>query len=228
MKAQQIAYDILFNLEGTSKISDDTEININQIYFKIDTTRAFLIRQDQSKGRSLSDNIMQTISCVNVIEVSASECCNVTSDCTILRTKNKIPRPLELHQKDLITRVSGSNIQAGSWNQIPYAKLQFSGISKWTKESTKWFLKDNYIYIINPPNINKISISGVFEKPSDLGNYVSCTGTSCYSPETEYPLSVHMIPTLKQLVLEDMLREKGNPSDEHGDESIKTQPKTNR
>ena len=80
MKAQQIAYDILFNLEGTSKISDDTEININQIYFKIDTTRAFLIRQDQSKGRSLSDNIMQTISCVEVIEVSASECCNITSE----------------------------------------------------------------------------------------------------------------------------------------------------
>lgn len=228
MQAREIAYDILYNLEGTSRISDDSEINIEQIYFKIDTTRALLIRQDQSKGRSLSDNIMQTISCVEVIQVSASECCGITSDCTILRTKFKLPRPIELHQKDLVVRVSGVNIESSSWNQISYAKLQYAGKSFITKDSTKWFLKDNYLYIINPPNIKMISVSLVAEQPSDLARFSSCAGAPCYSVTDEYPISAHMIPTLKQLILEDLLRGKQMPSDEQGDESNKVQNKINK
>lgn len=221
----QIAYDILFNLEGTSRISDDSEIDIEQIYFKIDSTRAFLIRQDQSKGRSLSDNIIQTLPCLEVQQVSASECCNINSSCTIMRTKLRIPRPIELYQKDLITRVSGTNILSSSWNYIPYAQVEYSGLSKWNKNSTKWFLKDGYIYIINPPNLTTITVSGVFERPSDLATYKTCSNQACYSPESEYPISAHMLPTLKQLILEDLMREKQMPSDQEGNESEKVQNK---
>lgn len=228
MTSEEIAYDILFNLEGTSRSSDDSEIELEQIYFKMDTTRAMLIRQDQAKGRSLSDNIVQTISCLEVEQVSASECCGITSECTILRTKLRIPRPIELYQKDLITRVSGVNIVSPSWTNIPYSKLEYSGVSKWTKNSTKWFLKDGYIYIINPPQVQKISVTGVFENPSDLANYQNCASQACWDTSSQYPISGHMLPTLKQLILEDLMRLKQAPSDEQGDESSKVQNKINK
>ena len=61
MTLNELAYDIMSNIEGTSRISDDSELSIDQVYFKIHTTRAMLIRQDQAKGRSLSDNIVQTL-----------------------------------------------------------------------------------------------------------------------------------------------------------------------
>lgn len=219
----EISYDILSNLEGTSRISDDSDFSLEQIAFKINSTRAFLIRQDQSKGRSLSDNIMQTLPCMEVIKVNASECCGITSPCELYRTKLPLPVPIEVYQKDLIIRVSGVDITGPSWNSISLAQISWSGLSKWTKDTTKWFLKGRYIYIINPPSVKKISITGVFEDPRALADFPTCSGTPCYSADSTYPISGHMLPTLKQLVLEDLLRMKQTSVDMRGDESERQQ-----
>ena len=221
----ELSYDILSNLEGTSRVSDDSEFSLEQIAFKINTVRAMLIRQDQAKGRSLSDNILQTLPCMEVIKVNASECCNITSPCELYRTKLTIPTPIELYQKDLIVRVSGVDITGPSWNFVSLAHIDYSGLSKWTKNSTKWFIKDRYIYILNPPAVKKISITGVFEDPRDLAEYSTCAGAACYTPSSDYPISGHMLPTLKQLVLEDLLRMRQMPEDAKGDESDRSQNK---
>jgi hypothetical protein len=228
MTLNEIAYDILSNVEGTSRISDDSEMSLEQIYFKISSTRAFLIRQDQSKGRSLSDNILQTLPCMEVIKVNASECCSITAPCELYRTKIQLPKPIEVYQQDLITRVAGVDITGPAWNHVQLAQVQWSGISKWTKGSIKWFYKGGYVYIINPPTVKYISITGVFEDPRDLAGYKTCSNVSCYSEDQEYPISAYMIPTLKQLVLEDIMRMKQLPSDEQGDESLKNQNKTSK
>lgn len=221
----EISYDILSNLEGTSRISDDSDFSLEQIAFKVNTTRALLIRQDQAKGRSLSDNIMQTISCMEVIKVNASECCGIESPCELYRTKLQIPMPIEVYQKDLVVRVSGVDITGPSWNSISLAQISWAGISKWTKGTTKWFVKGRYIYIINPPVVKKISVTGVFEDPRALADFPSCSGTPCYSADSTYPISGHMLPTLKQLILEDLLRMKQMPEDFKGNESGKQQNK---
>ena len=217
MTLNEIAYDIMGNIEGTSRISDDSELSLDQVYFKIATVRAMLIRQDQSKGRSLSDNVLQTIPCLDVSKVNASECCGITAPCEISRSNIQIPRPVEIYQKDLITRVAGVDITGPSWNHVSLAQVQWSGISKWTKNTVKWFIKDRYIYVLNNPGVKKIAITGVFEDPMDLINIPSCTTASCYSPDNEYPISAHMIPPLKQIVIEDLLRMRGNPEDKEGD-----------
>ena len=226
MTLNELAYDIMSNIEGTSRISDDSELSIDQVYFKIHTTRAMLIRQDQAKGRSLSDNIVQTLPCLEVMKVNASECCNITAPCELYRTKLQLPRAIETYQRDLIVRVGGVDITGPSWNYISLAHIPWAGISKWTKDSTKWFTKGGYIYIINPPAVAKISVSGVFEDPSDLTQYPTCTGQPCFSNDSnEYPLSSFMVPTLKQLVLEDLMRMRNSPEDSKGNEDPKVQNK---
>ncbi len=226
MTLNELAYDIMSNIEGTSRISDDSELSIDQVYFKIHTTRAMLIRQDQSKGRSLSDNVMQTLPCLDVIKVDASECCGITSPCELYRTNLRLPRAIETYQKDLIVRVSGVDITGPSWNYLSLAHLPWAGISKWTKDSTKWFTKGGYVYIVNPPPVTKISVTGVFEDPTDLTEYPSCSGTPCFSNDTdEYPISSYMVPGLKQLVLEDLMRMRSAPADDKGNEENKVQNK---
>jgi hypothetical protein len=226
MTLNELAYDIMSNVEGTSRISDDSELSIDQVYFKIHTTRSMLIRQDQAKGRSLSDNVMQTLPCLDVIEVDASECCGITSPCELYRTALRLPRAIETYQKDLIVRVSGVDITGPSWNYLSLAHLPWAGISKWTKDSTKWFTKGGYVYILNPPPVTKISVTGVFEDPTDLAQYPSCSGTPCFSNDNdEYPLSSYMVPTLKQLVLEDLMRMRSAPADDKGNEDAKVQNK---
>lgn len=226
MTLNELAYDIMSNIEGTSRISDDSELSIDQVYFKIHTTRAMLIRQDQAKGRSLSDNIMQTLPCLEVTKVNASECCGITSPCELLRTKLQLPRAIETYQRDLIIRVSGVDITGQSWNYISLAQIPWAGISKWTKGTTKWFTKGGYVYILNPPAVKKISVTGIFEDPTDLTQYPTCSGQPCYTADSnEYPLSSYMVPTLKQLVLEDLMRMRQSPSDEKGNEEDKVQNK---
>lgn len=225
MTLNEIAYDIMGNIEGTSRISDDSELSLDQIYFKIATVRAMLIRQDQSKGRSLSDNVLQTLPCLDISKVNASECCGITAPCELYRTNIQLPRPVELYQKDLISRVAGVDITGPSWNHVSLAQVQWAGISKWTKGTVKWFVKDRYIYVLNNPGVKKIAVTGVFEDPMDLAAIPSCSSATCYTPDLEYPISAYMIPQLKQIVIDDLMRMRGAPEDKKGDSDSKVQSK---
>jgi len=58
---EKLTYDILSTVAGTSRISDDIGIDEALIKYKIINTRALLIRQDATKGRSTSDNVEQIL-----------------------------------------------------------------------------------------------------------------------------------------------------------------------
>lgn len=201
-----LVYDILSSLGGQSRIPQDIDIDPSLIQFKIINSRAFLIRQDQKLGRSLSDNISQSLFCVPVTQVDVSECpCTVPSDCKIMRTTVKLPKFIELHQKDFITKVSGVDIRSQSWSIISFARASVAGLNSWTSKNTKVFLHNQYLYIINPPlNLTKITVQGVFEDPRDAASFANCSGTPCYTDDMEFPVSAHMLLTIKELVLKDL------------------------
>ena len=77
----QLVYDSLSTIQGTGRYSDDSLLSQEQVEFSILSSRSFLIRQDQNKGRSLSDNVTQTLPCVDLISVDASECCDTSTEC---------------------------------------------------------------------------------------------------------------------------------------------------
>jgi len=206
MTLNEIAYDLLETVRGTTRLSDDDSISLELLQYWIINTRARLIREDLNKGRSLSENIVQTIPCIPVIEVSASECCDVPSDCKILRTANRIPRPIELTQKDLITRVAGTNISGKGFTIIPYARVQWAGSSRWTRNTTKAFYHNGYIYLINPPALTKIDVSEVAQDPREAAQFANCVGAPCYSDDDNFPLSSWMLPIMKDMILKNELR----------------------
>ena len=216
----EIVYDILSSAAGESRINQDQGIDTELVQFKIINRRAFLIRQDQEKGRSLSNNIQQVLTCVPVKYIDVSECpCYVSSDCKILRTVNQLPRVIELYQKDLLTKVSGTGVTSRSWSIISFARASVSGTSQFTKDNTKVFLHNSYIYVINPPEgIEYITVNGVFEDPREVSKLYNCEGKACYSSSDPFPISAHMVPVLKQLVLQDLLPLLQSYNDERGDE----------
>ncbi len=224
-----IIYDCLATIGGTDLLSDDSVLSNEHVAYLANNNRAFLLRQDANKGRSLSDNIIQVLPCVDVSQIDVSECpCTVSTDCTIMRTVSKLPKFIELYQKDLVTRVSGADLTGIGFSIIPYARASVAGTSKWTKSNTKVFLHNRYIYLINPPVLKKISISGVFEDPREASQFANCDGTPCYTDDDNYPISAHMVPTLKDLIMKDLKIQVSVPSDQRGDESQKTQPQTDR
>tara|TARA_R110000868_G_scaffold14414_3_gene67084 strand:+ start:2649 stop:3341 length:693 start_codon:yes stop_codon:yes gene_type:complete len=216
----EITYSTLEAVKGSGRYSDDNQITIPHIEFLAINNRAFLIRSDQAKGRSLSDNIIQTLPCVPVQQIDVSLCpCKVSTDCTIMRTVNPIPRPLELHQKDLITKVSGVDVMSRGWSIISFARASVAGISSMTKDSVKVFYHGGHIYIINAPvGLKYISIDIVAEDPRETAMIANCSGSPCYSSDSRFPISNYMLPVLKEMILKDLQIETAAKIDYKGDE----------
>ncbi len=145
--------------------------------------------------------------------------CNVESGCTILRTATRVPKFIELGYKSLLAKVSGPGLKSSGYSLTPYNRVPYAGLNKETADSTKAFMYDQYIYLINPPTlIITGTIRGVFEDPRDAANYANCQGTPCWDDNSEFPISAHMANTLKELVIKDLTVLMGTPKDDKGDE----------
>lgn len=212
----QLVYD-LGNIKASGVQSDDELLSPRQIKFWILNTRATLIRQDVgNKKRSISGNIIQSLGCVPVVYSDAAQCCGLSIGCSVLRTVNKIPRPIELQYRDLLTRIGPVDITKPGYSIIEYSRAPFI--------STKYnipdaFYHNEYVFVLNPPPlIEYINIQGVFEDPTEAAKFTHCDGTQCYSDDDSFPISDHMVETMKQLIKEvDLKTIISVPTDYSGD-----------
>lgn len=223
----QLAYNLLNKARG-GVISDDDAINIRQVKFWIHNTRALLIRQDIQKGRSISSNILQPLACLDVEIVDASTCpCQVDVGCSILKTVRRIPKPIEVDQMDMITSVIPVKINAQPFTMINIYRSRWIGHNKYTKKNPKAFYFDGYIWILNSNPIEKVTIFGVFEDPTELASFSNCNGDVCYSDDDNYPISNWMIEMLDKIIVESDFKLILNmPTDKTNDADNNPQPNT--
>lgn len=203
---RELTYDIL-NIARGGQSSDDDLMSLDQIGFWIKNTRAMLIRQDLNKKRSMGMNLTQSLGCVPVDYFDDSTCCDVVSGCKILRTVDKIPKPIEVDFRDLITRVGPASISKPAYTIIPYNRVEWTGNNQFTKQLPKAFYFDRYVYVLNPPlGLEYINIVGVWEDPEEVRDYNNCDGTECYTDDSEFPISNYMIEAMKQIVISNNLK----------------------
>lgn len=133
----------------------------------------------------------QTV-CDEIITVDQSECCEVDTECTILRTKHKIPSFISLKDGELIQSVKGVGIKEIPYNVIPYHRVPYYGNSRYNKNSVAAFLYNEYIYLITFSKwdslIEKITIRGVFRDPREAGSFKNCDNTPCWTPDDNFPI----------------------------------------
>jgi hypothetical protein len=198
----KLVYDLV-NIYRGGVQSDDEILSLRQVSFWVDNTRAELIRQDFEKKRSISDNVVQTIGCLPVELIDASECpCNIASGCTIMRTVQQLPTTIETYHKNLITKIGPSLVGQRAYTIISYQRAPVFGSNKYNKNEVAAFLHNRYVYLINAdPELSFISLDGVFEYPEEVAAFFSCDGEACYTDDSRYPISAHMIEVLKQKIM---------------------------
>jgi hypothetical protein len=201
----KIIYDLL-SLSRGGPISDDDEISLRQVGFWVDNIRSILLRQQTTKGQTLNSDVIQTISCLEVEEIDASYCPVEVVGCTILRSKKRIPNTIETEFKNLITKVSSPSIKSLSFSEINVNRIPYIDFSKVGKKLVKYFIHDRYIYLLSNVLYDKITVSGVFQFPEELKEYLSCTGEPCYTDDSYYPMSNHMVELIKKMVIENNIR----------------------
>jgi len=226
---KHLIYELLNIIRaGKGGDSDDETISHELLSYWIDSARNVLIRQDLEKNRTISNNIRQSLGCVPVSLVDASVCCNLVTECKVYRTSVKIPKTIELYQRDLITRVGPASITQPAFQLIPYERAAWVkyGPLPGINRIPKAFLFDSYIYIL-VPNLDivltSINIQGVFASPQEVSTFNTCEGTICYSDDSPYPISEHMLDPLKKIVLEYLRISANQPTDNIGDGRFKVE-----
>lgn len=218
----EIVYDIMELIRG-NQLSDDTDISETQIRYHLSNQRSLWLRNEYNKpGRKIDSQIEQDLGCLELEEVDAADCCEIQSGCTALRTKKQLPKLLELHSGEAITRVGPINKMKAPFAFDSYNKAVYSVNNKYSRKSVTSFLLNGYIYlIIDDPayqTLEYINVRGVFANPEDLKDY-KCDheGTACFSYDDEYPINNWMIPYIKEQILNQLGMSLQIPKDELND-----------
>lgn len=170
---------------------------IENIKFSIDYWRAFLVRQDYEKnGRDA--RAIQTIT-KTLIKVDKADVCNIDTDCAVLRTTNKMPTTASIKEGSPFLTVQFADLSEVI-GYVPYTDLAFSSNGKYLKNRRFYTFNNNYIYVFNQPKIGFVTVSAVWNNPTELMH--DCIDDSnCVTDDDPYPLSGHMIQIITRGIL---------------------------
>lgn len=169
-------------------LSTDSLITDRAIASEIKNTSFLLIRRETNLRKLwATSTLFTTISCLEMIEVPISECSEYVDNCTIARSKLKLPRIAEGNYQYLIQGVYSINAFGGKGKKlkeitvnryINLLKLQL------TKKEEYYWIHNSYLYITNP-DVTRVRISAMFEEdvPNELLQPESDCGESSYTVE---------------------------------------------
>lgn len=185
------------NIADSGENNYSFRIADSQIAFWNHQVRSKLISQDIMKRKDISDVWVQSITCIELEQVDKSECCIITTNCYVLRTKVKIPSTIETYGDNNILRVTtplGTII-----NKTNSFKTKYNKFNKFTSEKPAWYIEKGYIYITSEDLLETINVYGIFDNPEELSGFVKCG--SCFSWDDEYPVSMKMASDITDIVV---------------------------
>jgi hypothetical protein len=159
--------DVVSRIRSQVKaVKQDSFMTDRMIYTFVLKNAKFLMKREDTKNKLMAFSaVIQTMDYVELVEVDKVEACctGISSDCTIKRTKDKLPVFLQGYFGPLIRTIASLD---GSEELQPILPTIYSGISKsknfrFNKTKYYWFI-DDYIYF---PNLEweAVRIEGIFE-----------------------------------------------------------------
>ena len=210
---------LVSDVRGRHKLlSGDNRINDRVILSQVRASALLLIKRETNLRKLWStDTVFTTIPCLEMKEVSISECASYVDECTIARSVYKIPRITEGNYQYVIQGVYSVNAMGGKGKKIKeisinrYLNLLKLPIIK--KEEYFW-ISNGYLYVTNP-FIKAIRISALFEEDvpnnvlypeCDCGITVSLE-ERCKNPlDKDFPLPGYLEKQVMDLVTKELLQ----------------------
>lgn len=220
MTENEIIYDVR---EAIGQLQDDSDISDKYIIYLFNLKRSKYLRNDLNNLQKTVDlTILQTL-CLELEEVNVNEC-GLDLDCeTIMRTKKPLPKLLELHLKSSIINVKPSGRLNIPFNFVTKERAVHFKHSPFKRNVFVFLDNDNRLYLVSENEAIKllecITVTAIFENPTDLQNYTNCCGCTaqtspCYKPdETEYPIQSHHVDNIREEVVQMLVRKLQIPED---------------
>jgi len=180
-------------------VPNDSQASYELVRQWVEEQRAILISQSISKGDDINDSWIQYINCVDLEQIDSSSCpCEVTSGCLVLKSKQRLPSTIDTWEDNNINSVvTPLGVVISKTNPV---KSRYDKYNKYTGEKRAWFIKDDYLYILNEEMLESVSVSGVFEYPMDVARF-TCNGQPCMTEDSPYPVSLNLMSNIIDIVV---------------------------
>jgi len=166
-------------------LSTDSLITDRVIASEVRNNSLLLIKRETNLRKLwATDTLFTTIPCLEMKEVSISECCSYTDPCTIARTKFKLPRISEGNYQYVIQGVYSINAMGGKGKKLKEISInRYLNLLKLPviKKEEYFWISDGYLYVTNP-YVQAIRFVAFFEE--DVPNDIMYPECGC--GDTEY------------------------------------------
>jgi hypothetical protein len=165
-------------------LSTDSLITDRAIASEIRNNALLLIKRETNLRKLwATDTLFTTIPCLEMVEVPISECCDYVDECTIARTKFKLPRVSEGNYQYVIQGVYSINALGGTGKKLKEITVnRYINLLKLPiiKNEEYFWITNGYLYV-NNPMIKSIRFVALFEE--DVENEIMYPECGCGSPE---------------------------------------------
>lgn len=165
-------------------LSTDSLITDRVIFAEIRANALLLIKRETNLRKLWSsDTIFTTIPCLEMCEVPISECCEYVDDCTIARTKYKLPRIAEGNYQYVIQGVYSINAMSGKSEKIKEITInRYINLLRLPiiKKQVYFWISNDYLYVTDP-SAQAIRLAAFFEEI--LPNEILYPECGCGTPQ---------------------------------------------
>jgi len=187
--------------------ADDTLITNRLLAQYIKEARAKLLEEDISKGKIISDEFVQSLPCVPFATYNFADVCvddGYEFETCLSRSTCTIPATIQRNNKNSIVAVQAVDLSK-DYSETTFIRTKYNKHNRFTAHSIRWFLKDGYMYLTNTNEIERLSISGIFSDPEEVSSFTTCTGTTCFNWDSNYPIAAGMVKRVIDIVLKERL-----------------------
>lgn len=162
--------EVVSRVRSTHRLlSGDNSLNDRAVLRELNSVASLLIKRELNLRKLVAtDTIYTTISCLEMVEVPLSECCDYVDPCTIARTKHKLPR---IGESNYLYAIKGVFSIDSKQKFKEITTTRYINLLKLPARAPEvyYWIQNNYLYVTNP-NVCMIKLSAFFEEnvPNEL------------------------------------------------------------
>lgn len=168
--------------------NEDSFLTDRFVYSIISKYAKVILRRQQNQRKLMShDELFEMLPFVDLIEVSKIEanCSGIQSNCTILRTKNKLPKMFNGSKGPLIRKVYSMDGSYEFHSISPATYISMSNSTNFVHNDQKYFwFRNGYLYFPDS-EVEAVMVEALWE--DTLDGFCSATEDKC-TPMQDRPL----------------------------------------
>lgn len=180
----------------SAALGDENNYSLKErIKFTVKYYRARFLRNDIEKNGLAKEYIIPIQA--ELILVDKLDSCYIELGCKILRTKNRIPKPLRL-KNDSLFKFAGSIDHSIIFTYTEAEELQFTKFNRFTSDVGRYWIFDYYVYVAFRKGFKWLGLDYVPLNPEEA---IKLCDKECYDDDMEFPLPEDMLVSIIQGML---------------------------